>query len=209
MSSPLPGNGEDIPDSLLTVSGGAVGTDDHFLDDLLARPTGIIRVVLLAFARFIGADKRVGPATIRVLLATPLNDKVLAGNTRRNDTPTQLTDEHGNEPIDGPSGWLMSRSGCTPHRRGGTEERCSGSCESEQRKHAIGVMGQLAGGGTSIGCLAKPKRAARRETAREGHGWEPMVHLSGGSRPKGSYRPRGTADEGDFTSSRHRCKRKR
>jgi hypothetical protein len=103
------------------VLGGTGWADDHFLEDLLAFSTRIIRVVLFAFARLIGTNERVSPGTIRVLLAAPFQDKVLAGSPGRHDALTQLTTEHGNEPRDRPSGWLMSRKGCTP--RGGAEQK--------------------------------------------------------------------------------------
>ena len=80
--------------------GGTSRADDHFLDDLLAFPTRIIRVVLFAFARVAGANERVGPGTIRIPLAAPFQDKVLAGSPRGHDTLTQLAAEHRNEPID-------------------------------------------------------------------------------------------------------------
>lgn len=132
MSSPLPGSGEEGPSSGLAVSGSAVRADDHFLGNLLALPAGIIRVVLFAFARFVRADEAVGPGTMRVLLAAPSHDEVLAGSTGRNDAATQRAAEHGNEPMDGPSGWLMARRVCTPLKGGGTEDRCSGSFDPEQ-----------------------------------------------------------------------------
>lgn len=83
---------------MLAVFGGTRLTDDHFLDNLLALSTRIIRVVLFAFARLVGANERVGPGTIRILLAAPFQDKVLAGSPGRHDTLTQLTAKHGNEP---------------------------------------------------------------------------------------------------------------
>jgi hypothetical protein len=82
----------------MAVAGGAVRADKHFLGDLLALPTRIIRVVLLAFARLVAANERVGLATMRVLLGTVSHDKVLGGSTGRDDGPTQLTAEHENEP---------------------------------------------------------------------------------------------------------------
>jgi hypothetical protein len=96
---------------VLAVLGGTGGADEHFLDDFLTLPTRIIRVVLLAFACLVGANERVGPGTIRILLAAPFQDKVLAGSPGRHDTLTQLTAKHGNEPMDLLSGWLLSRKG--------------------------------------------------------------------------------------------------
>jgi len=85
---------------VLAVLGGTGGADDHFLDDLLAFPARIIRVVLFAFAGLVGANERVSPGTIRVRLAAPFQDKVLGRSPGRHDALTQLTAEHGNEPID-------------------------------------------------------------------------------------------------------------
>lgn len=64
---------------MLAVSGCTVGADDHFLDDLLAFSTWIVGMVLFAFASLIRANKGVGTGTIRVLLAAPFEDNVLAG----------------------------------------------------------------------------------------------------------------------------------
>lgn len=119
--SPLPSNGEECPASVLAVLSGTSRADDHFLNDFLAFPTRIIRVVLLAFARVADANERVRSGTIRVRLASPFLDKMLAGSPGRHDALTQLTAKHGNEPMDGLSGWLISRKGCTP--RGGAEWR--------------------------------------------------------------------------------------
>lgn len=83
---------------MLAVLGGTSRADDHFLDNLLALPTRIIRVVLFSFACPVGANERVSPGTIRILLATPFQDKVLAGSPGWHDTLTQLTAKHGNEP---------------------------------------------------------------------------------------------------------------
>src|SRR5262249_23879716 len=113
--SPLPGNGEELVPSRLAVPGGAIRADDHFLDDLLALAARIIRLDLFAFCRLIGAQERVGLGTKRVPLAAPFKDQAGAGSRGRHDTPTQLTAEHGDEPMDRPSGRLMSRKGCTPH----------------------------------------------------------------------------------------------
>lgn len=96
---------------MLAVLSGTSRADDHFLDDFLAFPTRIIRVVLLAFACVARANERVGPGTMRVLLAAPFLDKVLARSPRRHNALTQLTAKHGNEPRQGLSGWLMSRKG--------------------------------------------------------------------------------------------------
>jgi hypothetical protein len=85
---------------VLAVLGGTSRADDHFLDDLLAFPTQIIRVVLFAFARVADANERVGPGTMRIQLAAPFQDKVLTGSPGRHDALTQLTAKHGNEPID-------------------------------------------------------------------------------------------------------------
>ncbi len=100
VSSPLLGSGEDSSASLLAVSGGTIRADDDFLNYFLAFPTRIIRVILLAFALVVGANKRVRPRTIRILLAAPIQHKVLTGSAGWNDTLTQLTAKHGNEPID-------------------------------------------------------------------------------------------------------------
>jgi hypothetical protein len=100
---------------VLAVLSGTDRADDHFLDDLLTFPTRIIRVVLLAFTRVARANDRVGPGTIRVRLAAPFQDKVLARSPGRYDALTQLTAEHGNEPRDRLSGWLMARKGYPPH----------------------------------------------------------------------------------------------
>jgi hypothetical protein len=113
-SSPPPSNGEDGPASVLAVSGCTVGADDHFLDDLLAFSTGIVGVVLFAFASLIRANERVGTGTIRVLLAAPFQDNVLAGSPGWHDALTQLTAKHDNEPMNRPSGWLTSRQGNKP-----------------------------------------------------------------------------------------------
>ena len=78
-------SGEDGRASVLAVLGGTGWADDHFLDDLLALPTRIIRVVLFAFATLVGTNERVGPGTIRVPLAAPLQDNVLAGSPGRHD----------------------------------------------------------------------------------------------------------------------------
>jgi hypothetical protein len=43
-----------------------------------------------------------------------LHDDVLTGSPGRHDAFTQLTVEHGNEPMDGPAGWLNSQQGCRP-----------------------------------------------------------------------------------------------
>ena len=83
---------------MLAVLGGTSRADDHFLDDFLTLPTRIIRVVLLALTRVADANERVSPGTIRILLATPFQDKVLAGSPGWHDTLTQLTAKHGNEP---------------------------------------------------------------------------------------------------------------
>jgi hypothetical protein len=96
---------------VLTVFGGAGWADDHFLDDLLAFSTRIIRVILFALAGLVRANKRVCPRTIRVHFAAPFQAKMLAGSPGRHDALTQLTAKHGNEPMNGPSGWLVSRKG--------------------------------------------------------------------------------------------------
>ena len=103
------------PALVLTVLGGTGWADDHFLDDFLAFPTRIIRVAHFAFASFVCANDSVGTGTIRVLLGAAFQDKVLTGSPGRHDAMTQLTAKHGNEPMNRPSGWLMSRKGCTPH----------------------------------------------------------------------------------------------
>jgi hypothetical protein len=54
--------------------------------------------------------------TIRVVLLAPPQDYAVARSPGRHDTLAQLTAEHGNEPRDGPSGWLRSREVCTPPR---------------------------------------------------------------------------------------------
>ncbi len=104
---------------MLAVLGGTSRADDHFLDDLLTLPTRIIRVVLLAFTRVADANERVGPGTIQVLLAAPLQHNMLTRSPGWHDALTQLTAKHENEPRDGLSGWLVSRKGCTP--RSGAE----------------------------------------------------------------------------------------
>src|SRR5581483_8766368 len=85
--STLAGN----PASVLAVAGGTGGADHHFLDDLLACPTGIVGLIHLAFAGLVGADERVGLGTIRVVLAALHDDEMLAGSPGRHDTLTQLT----------------------------------------------------------------------------------------------------------------------
>jgi hypothetical protein len=85
---------------VLAVLGGTSRADDHFLDDLLAFPTRIIRVVLFEFARVAGANERVGPGTIRIPLAAPFQDKMLTGSPGRHDALTQLTAKQRNEPMD-------------------------------------------------------------------------------------------------------------
>ncbi len=99
---------------MLAVLGGTGRADDHFLDDLMAFATRIVRMVFFAFANLVGANKRVGPGTIRVLLAASFQDKVLAGSPGWHDALTQLTAKHGNEPRDRLSRWLMSRKGFMP-----------------------------------------------------------------------------------------------
>lgn len=94
---------------MLTISGRTGRADDDFLDDLLAQAPWIIRVDFFTFASIGGANKRVGHRTVGVLLAAFLHDKVLARSTGRDDALTQLTAEHGNEPMISPSGWLISR----------------------------------------------------------------------------------------------------
>ncbi len=89
-----------VPASLLAVLHGTGWADDHFLDDFLAFAARIIRMVLFAFARVVGANERVGSGAIRILLAAPFQDKVLARSMGRHDTLTQLTAKHGNEPRD-------------------------------------------------------------------------------------------------------------
>jgi hypothetical protein len=93
-------NGEDTSASRPAILGGTGRTDHCFRDDLLAFTAGIIRVVLLAFARLVGANERVGHGTVRVLLAAPFQDKVLAGSMGWHDALTQLTAKHGKEPIE-------------------------------------------------------------------------------------------------------------
>ena len=85
---------------MLAVSDCTVGADNHFLDDLLAFSTRIVRVVLFALASLIRANERVSTGTIRVLFAAPFQDNVLAGSPGWHDALTQLTTEHGNEPLD-------------------------------------------------------------------------------------------------------------
>jgi hypothetical protein len=72
----------------------------HFLHGLLASSARIICVVLFAFARFVCANEGIRPGTIWVLLAAPFHDNVLAGSPGWHDALTQLTAEHGNEPMD-------------------------------------------------------------------------------------------------------------
>jgi hypothetical protein len=96
----LHGNGEASVSSRLAVPGGAIRADCHFLHDFLTFPTWIIRVVLFALAGLVAANERVRPGTIRILLAAPFQDTMLAGNTGRHDALTQLTAEHGNEPME-------------------------------------------------------------------------------------------------------------
>jgi hypothetical protein len=102
--------------SLLSVLLGTGWAHDHFLDILPAFPTWIIRVVLLTFSHIIGAKERVGPATIRILLAPHFQDKALARSPGRHDALTHLAAIHGDEPMNEPSGWLMSRKGSAPHQ---------------------------------------------------------------------------------------------
>ena len=97
----MPNNGEDMPESLLAVLlNGAGGADNHFLGHLLTFPTRIIRVVLFALALLVGTNEGVGPGTIRVLLAAPIQDQALAGSPGLDDALTQLTAKHENEPMD-------------------------------------------------------------------------------------------------------------
>ena len=115
---------------MLAVLGGTGGADDRFLDDLLALPARIIRVVLLAFASLGDANHRVGLGTVRVLLAAPLQDQVLARSPRWHDALTQLTAIHD------PSQETQLRvahvpSGLYALIRGGTEKRRSESNGSE------------------------------------------------------------------------------
>ena len=191
-------NGEDVPGSLLAVLlSGAGGADDHFLGHLLAFPTRIIRVVLLALTCLGSADEGVGPGTIRVLLPAPVQDQALAGSPGRDDALTQLTAKHGNEPMDRPPGWLMSRRGCTPHA-GLTEARppkvsstraartasldgsnCPSICGQPQKRW-VGTKRAM------LRRTAQDKPPARERFVGSGHEVEPRLHLSVGSRPKGS-----------------------
>jgi hypothetical protein len=99
-SPPLPDNGEDFSASPLAVSGRTIRADDHFPDNLVTFSTGIIRVVLLAFARLLGAKELVGPGAVRVHLAAPLQDQVLTRSTGWHNALTQLTAIHGIEPME-------------------------------------------------------------------------------------------------------------
>src|SRR5262249_32258992 len=110
--------------------------------------------------RLVRAHERVGPGTIRVLLAAPFEDQVLAGGTGWHDALTQLTAEHGNEPRDGPAGWLTSRQACTPRKPGGTGDRCSGQNGPEQPRTRNRSGGQPAGD--------REKRASQGEGLRLG-----------------------------------------
>jgi hypothetical protein len=85
------------------------------LDDLLPLPARIIPVLFLGLlVRRAFPNDDIGPGAVRVVLAALLQDEALARGPGRHDALTQLTAEHGNEPMDGPSGWLMSQKGCTP-----------------------------------------------------------------------------------------------
>jgi hypothetical protein len=100
-SSPLLGNGEERPASRLTVLGRTVGAGNHFLNDFLAFSTRIIPKFLFGLLlRRRLTDDDIGLGTIRVLLAAPCQNKMLTGRVGRDDTLTQLTTEHGNEPMD-------------------------------------------------------------------------------------------------------------
>ena len=95
--------------SCLAVFGRTRWASDHFLRDLLAFPTRIVAILLLAFLRWLTDHHDICPGTIRILFAAPFHDKALARSLGRHDAMTQLAAEHGIEPIDKPSGWLTSQ----------------------------------------------------------------------------------------------------
>ena len=69
--------------STLPVLGRTARANQHLLHNLLACTAGIIRVVLLAFARLIGPDKYVGLGTEPVLLGAGFQDPAVAGGPGR------------------------------------------------------------------------------------------------------------------------------
>jgi hypothetical protein len=192
---PLPDNGEEAAASCLSVFGGAIRANHHFLDDFLAFATRNIRVVLLAFAVLVAANEGVGPGTVRIVLAAPFQDKVLTGSPGRHDALTQLTAEHGNEPTDALSRWLMSRKGWRPSW--GRPEECRSRSTGPRRrgpqtvKEAMACQfadrhekGSVPSDGTMVRWAAQAKGAVRRQSVGNGHRVEPVLLLSVGSGPK-------------------------
>src|SRR5262249_32044922 len=155
----------------------------------------IVRVVLFALAGLVGADERVGPGAIRVRLAAPLEDQVLARGLGRHDALTQLTAEHEM------SRWTDLRGGSCPEGMKaplgltrGVPLKVSGTKAAKttirektncQSTHWWKEQGWVPSKGTMAERMAQPTWSVKKQLVEDGHRVEPLLLLSVGSEPKG------------------------